>query len=306
MIGFVALLVIGLAILWLLGVITTAWRLTHPNRRTYAFMLRRGLPGDPSELPGKSRDFSQWTLTSRGRELPIWDIKGDDPQGPAVILTHGWGNSRYDALLRLEPFLPRASRVIAWDQPGHGDAPGTCDLGVGEAQDLAALIERVDADRVVLFGWSLGAGVSITAAASKPERIIAVLAQAPYRLAYTPAQGVLSEAALPWRATLWPAMMLIGLLRKRTLTWAGQWLGFDRTAYAAKLTAPLLVLHGEQDRVCPLEDGRSIAEAAPDGHLVVLPGAPHNGLWANPETKAALEREIVAFLDGVLGEPSAT
>ena len=109
-----------------------------------------------------------------------------------------------------------------------------------------------------------------------------------------------------WRATLWPAMMLIGLVRGRKLTWAGQWPGFDRAAYAAKLAAPLLVIHGEQDRVCPLEDGRSIAEAAPDGRLVVLPGAPHNGLWANPETKAALEREIGAFLDGVLSEPSAT
>ncbi|MCA9273598.1 MAG: alpha/beta hydrolase [Phycisphaerales bacterium] len=305
MTGFIALLAIGLAILWLLGVITTAWRLTHPNRRTYAFMLRRGLPGDPSELPGEPRAFTQWTLTSRGRELPVWDIVGDAADGPVIILTHGWGNSRYDALLRLAPFLPRASRVVAWDQPGHGDAPGTCDLGVGETQDLAALIERIDAERIVLFGWSLGAGVSI-AAASKSERVIAVLAQAPYRLAYTPAKGVLSEAAMPWRATLWPAMMLIGLVRGRKLTWAGQWPGFDRAAYAAKLAAPLLVIHGEQDRVCPLEDGRSIAEAAPDGRLVVLPGAPHNGLWANPETKAALEREIGAFLDGVLSEPSAT
>ncbi|MFI4892403.1 MAG: alpha/beta fold hydrolase [Phycisphaerales bacterium JB058] len=304
MTGFIALLAIGLVILWLLGVFSTAWRLTHPNRRTYAYMLRRGLPGDPGELPGEPRAFTQWTLTSRGRELPVWEITGDDPNGPAIILTHGWGNSRYDALLRLGPFLPRASRIIAWDQPGHGDAPGTCDLGVGEAQDLAALVEQVDAERIVLFGWSLGAGVSVAAAASNPARIVAVLAQAPYRLAYTPAKGVLSEAALPWRATLWPAMVLIGLIRRRKLTWAGAWDGFDRAAYAGRLAAPLLVIHGEEDRVCPLEDGRDIAEAAPNGRLVTIPGAPHNGLWANPETNAALEREIAAFLDAVLLGPA--
>ena len=306
MTGFIALLATGLAILWLLGVVSTAWRLTHPNRRTYAYMLRRGLPGDPSELPGDARKFISWTLTSRGRELLVWEITGDNTEGPVAILTHGWGNSRYDALLRLEPFLDRCSRVIAWDQPGHGDAPGTCDLGVGEAQDLAALIDRVDTDRIVLFGWSLGAGVSVAAGALKPGNVVAVLAQAPYRLAYTPAKGVLKESALPWRATLWPAMMLIGLIRKRKLMWAGAWDGFDRVAYSAKLAAPLLVIHGEEDRVCPLADGREIAEAAPNGRLVVLPGAPHNGLWANAETKATLEREIGAFLDGVLGEPSAT
>jgi len=306
MTGLIELLAFGLALLWLLGVISTAWRLTHPNRRTYASMIRRGLPGDPSELPDSGRSFTKWNLKSRGLELPVWEIEGDNPEGPVAVFTHGWGNSRYDSLQRLEPFLPRCSRIIAWDQPGHGDAPGTCDLGVGEADDLAALLAQIEAPRVVLFGWSMGAGVSIACAAHNPNRIACVIAQAPYRIAYTPAKGVLSEAALPWRATLWPAFWLIGLVRRRTLGWAGNWANFDRASLAQDIRCPLLVLHGELDTVCPLEDGRDIADAAPDGRLVVLPGAPHNGLWANPETKAALEREIGTFLDRVLSAAHAT
>ncbi len=300
MTGLIQLLALGLALLWILGVVSTAWRLTHPNRRTYAYMLRRNLPGDPSELPNGGREYSQWTFTSRTRELPVWDIKGDNAQGPIAILTHGWGNSRYDALLRLEPFLSRCSRIIAWDQPGHGDAPGTCDLGVGESDDLDALLAQINATGVVLFGWSMGAGVSIACAAHSPGRVACMIALAPYRIAYTPAKGVLSEASLPWRATLWPAFWLIGAVRRRTPRWAGKWSGFDRAELARSIRCPLLVLHGEADTVCPLQDGREIAEAAPDGRLVVLPGAPHNGLWANPESKATLEREIGAFLDAVL------
>lgn len=300
MTGLATLLALGLALVWLIAVFATAWRLTHPVRRTYASMVRRNLPGDPSELPGGGRAYAQWMLTSRGRELPVWDIPGDNPEGPAAVLTHGWGNSRYDALTRLAPFLPRCSRVIAWDQPGHGDAPGTCDLGVGEVEDLAELLKQIDAERLVLFGWSMGGGVSIACAAAHPQRLVGVIAQAPYRLAYTPARGVLRESALPWRATLWPAMWAIGVLRGRSPGWAGRWPAFDRAELVKELRCPLLVLHGEADRVCPLGDGRSISDAAPDGRLVALPGAGHNGLWASAETKAALEREIGAFLDRVL------
>lgn len=303
MTGLLTLLGVGLALLWVLGVASTAWRLTHPTRRTYAWMLRRNLPGDPSELPGGGRAFTQWTLASRGLELPVWDIPGDNPAGPIAILTHGWGNSRYDSLLRLAPFLPRCSRILAWDQPGHGDAPGTCDLGVGETTDLAALVAHIGSDRpIVLFGWSMGAGVSIAVASRTEAPIVGVLAQAPYRVAYTPARGVLSEAALPWRATLWAAMALLGLIRGRTPRWAGQWEAFDRANLARSLGCRLLVLHGEADTVCPIEDARDIASAAPNGRLVTLPGAPHNGLWANPETKGVLEREIAAFLDDVTVE----
>ena len=96
------------------------------------------------------------------------------------------------------------------------------------------------------------------------------------------------------------------MVRRRTLGWAGNWSKFDRAKLASELPCPLLVLHGEFDTVCPLNDGQEIADAAPHGRLFVLPGAPHNGLWANPETKGALEREIGTFLDGVLGERAAT
>jgi fermentation-respiration switch protein FrsA (DUF1100 family) len=44
-----------------------------------------------------------------------------------------------------------------------------------------------------------------------------------------------------------------------------------------RLRAPLLVLHGDRDRIVPLADGRALFDAAPGGkRMEVLPGAAHN------------------------------
>ena len=46
---------------------------------------------------------------------------------------------------------------------------------------------------------------------------------------------------------------------------------------------PLLVLHGTEDEVCPVQDGRAIAAAVPGGRakIVEVAGASHNNLWTD-------------------------
>lgn len=288
--GLVVLLAIGLALLWGWLVAYTAWMLTHPPRRTYGSAVARGRPGDPSELP-TPRPFSSWTFRSRGMDLPVWEIAGDRPDGPAVILTHGWADSRIGALARVAAIAPAASRIIAWDLPGHGEAPGICRLGGAEAEDLLALIERVDGPAgVALYGWSLGAGASIAAAGR--AAVLGVIAEAPYRLPATPARNVLRARGMPWRTTLRPALWAVRLAGAPGLRDAA----FDRAALAAKVSCPLLVLHGEMDAVCPLDDGRAIAGAAPYGRLVVIPGGGHNDLWTDDRFAPRSAEAVRAFL----------
>jgi uncharacterized protein len=300
--GILILLSIGLVLLWAGIVASTAWMLTRPPRRTYASAVARGRPGDPAEL-ASPLSFESWTFrSSTGTELPAWDVQGNDPAGALVVLTHGWADSRIGALARLSSLVPVASRVILWDLRGHGHAPGTCSLGPRERDDLAALLEhlggpenrgRRDAPPVVLYGWSLGAGASLEVAA-KQTTIAGVIAEAPYRLRATPARNVLAARGLPWRFTLGPALWCAAPL----LALRGQYRGFDRARAASQLSCPLLVLHGSEDLVSPIEDGREIAAAAPRGTLIEIDGAGHNDLWGEQHLhrSAAAVQEFIRTL----------
>ena len=128
-IGLVAFGAACLVLLFVGVTIATMRLLTRPPRRTYATALASGRPGDPSELPAPSShpthtwSWKQWTLRAQGIDLPVWEVEGLAATAPTIILTHGWGDSRVGALARISSLAPIASRLIAWDMPGHGDAP---------------------------------------------------------------------------------------------------------------------------------------------------------------------------------------
>jgi pimeloyl-ACP methyl ester carboxylesterase len=318
MIGLLLLLLVGLVPSVTLMTVLMMHRLTHPPRKTYAWAVSRSKPGTPMELPS-ARAFEAVLLKLGGRELPGWRIVGDDPRGPLVVHTPGWGDSRLGVLPRLEGFLARASAVLTWDPPGLGDAEGTCDLGVSEPRLLAELVEReIEGDPslvdrgIVLFGSSLGGSVSIVTAASRDvapatafharlsERaraaIRGVLAEAPYRLAPTPAHNVMELSGLPHRVNGALAFWLLGLTRG-----GPAWRGFDRALHAANLGCPLLVVHPELDEVSPLEDGQAIAAAVPGGRgrLAVIAGGSHNTLWTDEATRGETVRAVRGFFDEI-------
>lgn len=303
--GLLQLLAIGLAVCVVAAVWYTMLTLRRPPRRGYAFAVSRGIPGDPSEVSasdGRGVRFAEWTLRSRGMDLPVWDVEGRDGLGATVIVSHGWGESRVMALSRLDALLGVSRRVLLWDLPGHGAAPGRCGLGAQEHRDLLALIGNVRAQRdadgvetgpLVLYGSSLGAGVSIVAAA-EDGNIDLVIAEAPYRVPIVPARNVLRQAGLPYRVPLPVAMALLGLRLAGTASWSvgGDAGGFDRVLHARRLRCPLVVIHGDRDTVCPVEDGEAIAAAAERGRMERIEDAGHLDLWTKPEFRGACARVV--------------
>jgi pimeloyl-ACP methyl ester carboxylesterase len=334
LVGLLTLLLTGAALLWCIVTLHTARVLTRPPRRGTGYAIARDLPPDPAawavaaHWPRAVR-FQAWIhRTSEGLDLPVWDVTGERADGPLAVLSHGWGESKITTLPRLGVLLPLCSRIVLWDMPGHADAPGTCRLGTREADELVRLVRslREPAGGVaespgrplVLWGFSLGAGVSLAAAAklcseqtadapgpaaSLPG--MAVIAEAPYALPATPARRVLMLRGLPWRLNLGPALGALGVLWGLGPWWGRAGSAFDRREQARRLgPTPVLVLAPEHDEVCPIEDARAIAAAA-SGRLVVVPGATHTRVWTDPAPRRAAEREVHAFIESLRGSSPA-
>lgn len=303
MVGLVEILGWGLAIALGLSVWMVVWRLRHPPRRTYAWAVAKGVPGDPSELDAPRVFIATELAVGDGVRCPAWDIKGDHPDGPAIIATPGWGDSKIGCLPRIEALCAEASRVIAWDPPGTGDCPGLCPMGTREPAMILEIARWLRAEecvaRVIAYGWSLGGGAAVAAAGLDADRdshlLDGAIAEAPYRFPWTPAFRVMRGAGLPWRINGPIAMGLLGTRLGMGPMWKGRG-GFDRAVWAAMARVPIVVVHGSADGICPIADGRAIAASAA-GRIEVIDGGGHNDLWADArfrERTGAILREAIA------------
>ncbi len=93
------------------------------------------------------------------------------PDGPPVVLTHGWGGDATEwYYLRRE--LAARFRVIAWDLPGLGRStqPDDRDFGLDKmARDLEAVLGLAGGRPAVLVGHSIGGMIGLTFCRLFPE-----------------------------------------------------------------------------------------------------------------------------------------
>jgi uncharacterized protein len=109
---------------------------------------------------------------------------------------------------------------------------------------------------IIVYGESIGTGVASQIAAEKP--VGALILDSPY--------VSMSEVA----AHHYPFVPVNLLLRDR----------YETGRYIRKVTAPVLVLHGEQDDVIPVEMGRRVYEAASEPKsLLTFPEGGHIDHW---------------------------
>ena len=87
----------------------------------------------------------------------------------------------------------------------------------------------------------------------------------------------------------------LGRVQRLNVRYLQSHLGPETTPYSwrndlaiARVTTPLVLVHGEQDEVIPAEHGRRLQALAPAARLVIVPGAGHNDL-----------QEFPAYLDAV-------
>lgn len=104
-----------------------------------------------------------------------WEEAG---AGRPLVLVHGWSMSSRAFAWQAEA-LAAHHRVVRYDLRGHGRSrapPGAAAYAVEDhARDLAAVLARLDLDRAVLVGWSMGAQVALEALPGIQGRLAALV-----------------------------------------------------------------------------------------------------------------------------------
>ena len=120
---------------------------------------------------GTAKPDHQIVETPDGARLAVWDLPGDRPAAPVVVLPHCWGCSHEIWIPVARRLLEQGYRVVLYDQRGHGlSTRGTAPLGIDTlAHDLTDVLEATDVRDVVLAGHSMGGMTVMSLATFRPE-----------------------------------------------------------------------------------------------------------------------------------------
>ncbi|MGA9573808.1 MAG: alpha/beta hydrolase [Lysobacterales bacterium] len=225
--------------------------------------------------PAISSGFAQ-----NGEVRIHYSIYGD---GPPLVLLHGGLSSSLDWIGEI-PELSRHYKVIAIDLRGHGlSSPGANPFTYRQfAQDVLAVLDSLSIASADIAGWSDGGNVGLLFALQFPERIghlIAISAN------FNPG-GILSEFRnnVPAETDSWIRRWLHRITTGAPSLWpqhlkrvTQMWQHFPQltTEDLNRIRTPTLVVVGEHDYV-KLAHARAMADALPDGQLLVLSNVGHS------------------------------
>jgi pimeloyl-ACP methyl ester carboxylesterase len=223
-------------------------------------------------------------------------------EGTPLVHLHGAGGMR---LTRGHDLLCRHHRVIAFEMPGFGASQeNTRTQTTAElAATMAAALGKLGIDNFNLMGTSFGGKVALWLAAQNPQRVQALVLEAPAAIrpvGSEPPSGSPEEMA----RRLYAHPERVGALtvadpavQAKTRALVARLRGPDRDSdletQMRSLLTPALVLFGTLDRVIPPEMGRLYKELLPNCHLVFVYDAGHAISTERPEAFAEVTADFL-------------
>ncbi len=194
-----------------------------------------------------------------GVSLHGWLIPGPEPQAPLVLFCHGNAGDIGDRVENIALLRSLGLAVFIFDYRGYGRSEGrTSETGIyRDVRAALAWLKQNDYRRaqMIYFGRSLGAAAALQLAIEEPPA--ALVMESPFTS--VPAMG------RHHYSFLYP---LLG--------WAVD-AKYDNLAKIERLTAPLLVIHGAEDRIVPSDMVGELFERAHEPKKrVELAGVGHN------------------------------
>lgn len=257
----------------------------------------------------------------------------DHGKGKPVILIHGWPLSGRSWEKQSSALLNAGYRVITYDRRGFGDSSKPT-LGYDYdtfAQDLHRLITKLDLHDITLVGFSMGGGEVArylgTYGSERVRRAVFIAAIPPFLLktennpsgvdssVFEGIKAGISSDRLAFLSTFFSNFYNVdvhggkrvseqavqfswniaaGASPKGTLDCVTAFSSTDFRNDLARINIPTLVVHGDSDRIVPIEaSGKLTHDLVKGSKLVVVKGAPHGLNLTHAEE---LNWELVDFL----------
>lgn len=245
--------------------------------------------------------------------------------GFAVVLVHGSNASLHTWEPWAARLIRRGYRVISLDLPAHGLTGATTEglyTNAAYVGIVEQLVNRLDVQRFVLGGNSMGGGVAWRYALRHPERLAGLVlvdasgkprpkgASPPlgFSLARVPVLrdvmaivtprtliersfkqsiAVQSIATLTMVDRYWELLLYPGN-RTATVARFGQYqAGEDAAAALASLQVPTLIIWGREDHFIPVSVGAWFSQTIPGARITILDGVGHIPMEEAPDRSLA-------------------
>lgn len=179
-------------------------------------------------------------------------------QKDGLVFLHCHGNAENLRLLawRQEMFVSRGYGFCSFDYEGYGRSSGkvseqAVDRDVMRVWEFLTREKGIAPEKIVVHGFSLGTGAAVSLAV-RLEKAKALILEAPFTSTY-------AVAGLAWvPGDRFPSIGRI-----------------------SKVRMPILIIHGDRDRIIPFKHGKKLYDTAPEPKMFFhVPGAGHNNLIA--------------------------
>ncbi|MDP1640381.1 MAG: alpha/beta hydrolase [Hyphomicrobium sp.] len=227
-----------------------------------AFLFQRRLTYFPDPQRTSPASFNLVGVEERiiptpdGERLVTWFAPAA-PGRPTFLYFHGNAGNLANRSERVRRLLARGWGVLFMSYRGYSGSTGkpSESANVADAKLTYDVLREagVAADDIIIYGESLGSGVAVQVAAEK--QVGGLVLDAPYTSIVDVAE--VSYPYLPVRPFIFDR--------------------YETMQFLPKVTVPLLVMHGEDDRVIPVEMGKAVYAAAnAPKEIATFPRAGHS------------------------------
>lgn len=206
-----------------------------------------------------------------GARLSVAQLRRPDPRG-VVFFLHGNSGNLRDCLVDLEAFREVNFDVVMFDYRGYGKSTSCIASEAQLREDVrtvwARFAPQYEGKRVVIAGQSLGTALAAGLAAElcaggRPPDL--TLLVSPYS-----SMRVLAEELYPW-------------VPRQVLRYP-----LHTAEHAARLSGPLMLIHGDKDELIGIHHSHALRTAAPSAQFLCVEGAGHNDVHKFPSFRKAL------------------